>query len=207
MPTLVNAPVVTYLAGMIATLSVLAVLRLPPAKRPTLIDVSARNVTVMNLGTRLAHYFDTGTDDGRHGNQYWMAASFSLYSTTDGHVMICVFSDRQWSDLLGVIGRSDLRGDPRFSENRMPGSASLTRSTVCCPNGRPHTPSTRWSARSGAADVPAGPVHSPTQVMVDPVLRQRGVVAGEGGTLAYRIPNPTIRSRSASAGLSSTALS
>ena len=70
--------------------------------------------------------------------------------------MICVFSDRQWSDLLGVIGKRDVRGDPRFGGSRMRARHRDVIDGLLSQWTTTHTVDEVVSAM-GAADVPARP--------------------------------------------------
>lgn len=186
-PAVIPAPLISHIAGMMAATAILSALRMPPATRPRVLDVAGFNAMFMNFGTRMAHFLDTGEDEGRQGNRYWMAAPFSLYGTTDGHVMICVFSDRQWLDLLKVMGHSELIGDPRFTDNRSRCAHWQTVDKLV----------EDWtSVRSvevvvevlNAAGIPAGPVFSPRQVLQDPILLNRGVLASGPHGAEFRSP-------------------
>ena len=67
-----------------------------------------------NLGL---YYAKKGQISARTGNRHGgMAESpYNAYPTTDGFIAVVAASDEQWNRLLGVIGRSDLVGDPRYA--------------------------------------------------------------------------------------------
>jgi crotonobetainyl-CoA:carnitine CoA-transferase CaiB-like acyl-CoA transferase len=186
-PSAIPAPLISHISGMMATTAVLSALRMPAATRPRMLDVAGFNSMFMNFGTRMAHFLDTGKDEGRQGNRYWMAAPFSLYQANDGYVMICVFSDRQWMDLLKVMDHADLNGDPRYADNRSR-----------CANWQSVDKLVEdWtSVRSvkaavavlNEAGIPAGAVFSPEQVLADPILRERGMVSGAGAAVDFKSP-------------------
>lgn len=190
-PAVIPAPLISHIAGMMATTAVLSALRMPAGTRPRLLDVAGFNAMFMNFGTRMAHFLDTGEDEGRQGNRYWMAAPFSLYATCDGYVMICVFSDRQWLDLIKVMGHAELDGDPRFTDNRSR-CANWQAVDKLVEDWTSVRAVDAVAAELNAAGIPAGAVFSPEQVLADPILRERGVVSelvsGEGPALAFRSP-------------------
>jgi formyl-CoA transferase len=41
-------------------------------------------------------------------------APFGIFKTCDGHIVICVSRDKQWTGLAGAMGREELSSDPRF---------------------------------------------------------------------------------------------
>lgn len=52
----------------------------------------------------------------RTGNRHsgHSVAPYNVYEATDGHVALACVTERQWNDLLEVMGRADLQGDDRF---------------------------------------------------------------------------------------------
>jgi crotonobetainyl-CoA:carnitine CoA-transferase CaiB-like acyl-CoA transferase len=199
-PTAIPAPIVTHVAGITAALGVLAALRLAPAARPPLLDVAAFDAMFVNHGTRLANLLEKGSDEGRQGNRYWMAAPFTLYPARDGHLMVCVFSDRQWQDLVDLIGRPGLARDPRCVDNR----------ARCAHHPFVDDVVATWTATRtvgeavallNAGGIPAGPVLRPAQVLGDRVLAERAVVAN--GPDGYGVQSPVRSSGLTSGGLAS----
>jgi len=50
----------------------------------------------------------------RTGNRNPRLAPWNAYRARDGHIIICVANNTQWSAFLKAIGREDLEGDDRF---------------------------------------------------------------------------------------------
>ncbi|MBU0544536.1 MAG: CoA transferase [Proteobacteria bacterium] len=54
----------------------------------------------------------------RTGNRLLRLAPWNSYQTNDGYVVICVANNLQWHSFLEVIGREDLKSDPRFKDQQ-----------------------------------------------------------------------------------------
>lgn len=67
-----------------------------------------------NLG-RLAA--GEGNEADRTGNRHGglAEAPYNVYAAADGYIAVLCVGEHHWSALLGVMGREDLRGDPRFA--------------------------------------------------------------------------------------------
>ena len=53
----------------------------------------------------------------RRGNKHPTqgSAPYNVYATKDGFIAIICVKDAHWKNLLGILGRSDLKDDPRFA--------------------------------------------------------------------------------------------
>ena len=53
----------------------------------------------------------------RRGNKHPTqgSAPYNVYATQDGFIAIICVKDAHWKNLLGILGRSDLKDDPRFA--------------------------------------------------------------------------------------------
>lgn len=109
------------------------------------------------------------------GNDHWWLAPHGAYPThgTDRWVTISCRHDDDWTALCGVMGREDLRTDPRFAgmaarhDNRRALDEEIAAWT------RPRD--ARWLVeRLQAAGVPAGIVLHESELLHDPHLRERG---------------------------------
>ena len=83
-----------------------------------LVEVSMMESVYPTLASNLGLYYaKKGQISARTGNRHGgMAESpYNAYPTTDGFIAVVAASDEQWNRLLGVIGRSDLVGDPRYA--------------------------------------------------------------------------------------------
>ncbi|WP_434621936.1 CaiB/BaiF CoA transferase family protein [Azospirillum sp. B2RO_4] len=89
------------------------------------------------------------------------------YRTSDGHICVVIYNDKQWRNFFALIGRDgDLDSDPRFADigsrtrhiNELYGlvaDAIATRSTA------------DWLAALTKADIPVMPLHTPDSLIDD----------------------------------------
>ncbi|MGH6682083.1 MAG: CaiB/BaiF CoA transferase family protein [Bradyrhizobium sp.] len=91
------------------------------------------------------------------------------YKTSDGHISVLVYNDKQWEGFFAATGRDDLRRDPRFASfagraaniDMVYGELARiieTRSTA------------EWTEVLNKADVPVMPMHDLAGVLNDPHL-------------------------------------
>jgi crotonobetainyl-CoA:carnitine CoA-transferase CaiB-like acyl-CoA transferase len=129
------------------------------------------------------------------------------YPTSDGHLCVLIYTDRQWEKFLGLMGQAQLfEQDPRLASigtrtqhindlYRLVAQAMATQSTQV------------WMARLNAADIPCMPMHDVDSLMQDPHLQavgmlqkvdhptegrlnEIGVPVGFSGTPALKIQKP-----------------
>ena len=114
------------------------------------------------------------------------------YRTSDGHLCVLVYNDKQWRSFLAALGREDVLQDPRFATqaNRARHISEIyaflaelfaTRSTD------------QWIALLEKADIPVSRVNSIPEVVADPHLRESGFFVdeqhpSEGRVRAMRTP-------------------
>lgn len=96
------------------------------------------------------------------------------YATRDGYICVLVYNDKQWTNFLAVIGRSDLlETDPRFANlnnrtihidalNKLVAETLATRTTA------------EWLGALEQADIPVMPLHTMETLMEDPHLQAVG---------------------------------
>ena len=95
------------------------------------------------------------------------------YKTSDGHISVIVYNDKQWESFFQATGRDDLRGDPRFAT--FSGRAANidivygelarifeTRTT------------SEWMELLNKADIPVMPMHDLQSILHDPHLVASG---------------------------------
>lgn len=93
--------------------------------------------------------------------------------TRDGHVCLLPYSDRQWHDLFGLLGRPDMQADPRFAtfSGRLEHVRELYAFLAAA--AREET-TAHWLERFAAADIPAAPMNSLEELLDDPHLAEAG---------------------------------
>lgn len=148
------------------------------------VEVAMQDVVINFSRSAWARQLMTGAAAPRVGNNMPMApvAPCGVYPCKPGGPNDYVFiytsrwpGSRQWDQLLAVIGRADLAGDPRFAtpESRYEHRAEVDALISAWTRER-----TKEEAMTtlGSAGVPAGAVFSTLDLSADPYLRQRGTM-------------------------------
>src|SRR5205807_6024302 len=111
----------------------------------------------------------------RMGSQSPLAVPSGLFATSDGHVQVVAYSERQWRALCAALERPDWLEDPRCADAA---SRLAHRELV---HGRlaevlAGGPTERWVAAIAAAGGLAQPVRDVETAWREPWLRERGLL-------------------------------
>ena len=177
-PQKVGVALVDVLAGLFATVGILAALRHRDAtgegQRVEVDLLSALLAGLVNQGTA---YTAGGVVPGRLGNSHPSIAPYELLPTAAGELVLAVGTDRQFGALCGVVGAPELADDPRFATNaeRVRHREALREALVLRLAARP---ASTWVGLLTAARVPAGLVNDvagafalATRIGLEPVVR------------------------------------
>jgi crotonobetainyl-CoA:carnitine CoA-transferase CaiB-like acyl-CoA transferase len=158
-PQKVGVAVVDVLAGLFATVGILAALRHREAtgdgQRVEVNLLSSLLAALVNQGSA---YTVAGVVPERMGNAHPSIAPYELFPSADGALVIAVGTDRQFAALCDVLGDRSLADDPRFLtnvgrvENRVALKAALNALLAA-------KPASVWVEALTAARVPAGAVN------------------------------------------------
>lgn len=163
-------------AGLYTTIAILAALQYRAATgEGQYIDISMQDCIWDLVGaTSVSTYFGTGTVPQRTGDR--TMGTFGIFPTRDGDVVINVVTTGQWERLLHVMGREDLLGLEKYADRaRRTESAEEIGALV-----------EEWSRQRTTGEIvksltdahlPASPVPTFEQVINDPQLLSRGMIA------------------------------
>ncbi len=109
------------------------------------------------------------------GNQHPILCPFGIFAAKDGQVTIGCPRDGFWSNLVGIIGRPELAGDPRFATNnaRLANRAETVKIVEDWTGNR--TKAEIAEALDGK--VPFGPVNTAAEILADPHVKIREMLA------------------------------
>lgn len=126
-----------------------------------------------------AHYFATGTRPPRIGQQHRGSSPYQVFATADGYITIGASQQKFFAALCGIVGLPGLVDDPRFVSvaERVAHNSELVALLAQPVRAQP---SAHWLAALEAAGIPAGPVLGFDQVLTDPHMLARGMVAETG---------------------------
>ena len=131
---------------------------------------------VLALCERIIHQYSyAGEVPGPEGNAHPLLCPFGMFAASDGWVSIACPSDHFWRTLSEIMGRPELGTDPRFRENADRSAHGDEVIAIV----------SDWTRRHGKAEliellggkVPFGPVNTVADVMADPHVQARNMLA------------------------------
>jgi crotonobetainyl-CoA:carnitine CoA-transferase CaiB-like acyl-CoA transferase len=158
-PQKVGVALVDVLAGLFATVGILAAARHRDATgEGQLVEISLLSSLLAALVNQGSSYTIAGVVPGRMGNAHPSIAPYELYRTGDGELVLAVGNERQFAELAAVIGAPELATDARFEKNadRVRNREALRAELEQRLRERP---AREWAKRLTNARVPAGVVN------------------------------------------------
>lgn len=143
------------------------------------VDVSLLDSVAALLTYQASRYFATGEIPARAGNRHLTIAPYDTFETADGVLILAVGNDTLWQRFSRAVGRDDLAGDERFATN----AGRVTNYHLLQPLLAKLFAGRRlddWIAVLRDADVPSGGVRSVADVLSDPQILARDMVATVG---------------------------
>lgn len=177
-PERANVPLVEMFTALNAATTILAALRTGDR---AMLDIAGFDSALALLTTYLANVAQGRGRGYRIGCRHHLCSPWNAYRTADGWIQLCSTTDEQWRTILHLTGRPDLDGDPRFANNarRVENSAAVDQVIE------------DWAVRLSAdqavrsllaAGLPVGAVRTLPDLLADPDLAARGMVANSGGS-------------------------
>jgi len=187
-PQKVGVAVSDLMTGMYATVALLAALahreRTGEGQYIDMALLDSEVAMVANLGS---NYLVSGKAPGRMGNAHQNIVPYQAFATADGHMILAVGNDNQFSRFCSVAGRPELAQDPRFATN--PNRVRNRPMLVPVVAEIMRTRTTRqWLEALEPAGVPVGPINNLAQVFEDPQVRARGMKVEAPHPLAGKVP-------------------
>jgi len=182
-PQKVGVAVSDLMTGMYATIAVLAAL----AEREKSglgqhVDMALLDTQVAMTANMAMNYLASGKPPVRAGNAHPNIVPYQTFAASDGHIIVAVGNDGQFTRLCEIAEAPELATDPRFATN----PARVKHRSILVPLlaeriGR--KPMRFWSEALQAAGVPCGPINDLAQVFDDPQVQHRG--------MRIELPHPT----------------
>jgi len=158
-PTKVGVAVVDVLAGLHATVGILAALRHRGATGAGQhVQVDLLHSLLSGLVNQAGAYVAGGVVPVPMGNRHPSIVPYAPYPTADRPLVLAVGNDRQFGALVAALGAPELATDPRFAANpdrvthRTELDAMLTERLAC-------RTAADWTALLTPLGVPCGPVN------------------------------------------------
>ena len=174
-PYRVGVPIVDITSGMFAATAILAALRARDLTgEGQLIDISLLDTQVALLANVGSNYLVGGAEPRRLGNAHPNIVPYEAFRARDRWFAVAAANQRQWSILCEVIGRPDLKEDPRFATNgaRVSNRPALVAVLSAVFAARD---ADEWLAKLREAGLPCGPINAVPDVFEHPQAQARGL--------------------------------
>lgn len=140
------------------------------------VEVSMQDATYASLASNLGMLHARGAEaPARTGNRHGGlgVAPYNVYKTTDGYVVLNAPGDHHFRSILDVMGRADLKDDPRFL-TRTSRVQNFEAVDELIETWTKTLPRDEIARRMLAEKVPCAPVRQLSEVMVDENMHARG---------------------------------
>ncbi len=175
-PSRVGVPIVDITAGMFAATGVLAALRARDSTgEGQVVDVSLLDTQVALLTNVASNYLVGQVEPRRYGNAHPNLAPYEAFRARDRWFALAAANPHQWARLCDVIGRPDLKDDPRFATNetRVSNRPALLEALGEIFATRD---ADEWLADLEEAGLPCGPINAVPEALAHPQAQARRLV-------------------------------
>ena len=182
-PQKVGVAVADLMCGMYGVSAILAALfERQQSGKGQYIDLALLDSQVAWLANQNMNYLVGGTPPQRQGTAHPNIVPYQAFATADGHLMLSVGNDGQFTRLCAVAGAAEVAADVRFATNQE--RVAHRRELVALVQEWLRDKSTaEWLALLREAGVPCGPINDLAQVFAEPQVRHRG--------MRIDLPHPT----------------
>ncbi len=136
------------------------------------IDVALLDCTLASMTNLAQYYLTSGKTAPRLGNAHSTIVPYQVFEATDGHIVIAVGNDRQFSRLAKALNHGEWAEDTRFATN----SARVAHRDELCPMIAEAVASQTmdyWIALLQDVDVPVAPVNEIPDIFAHPQVKAR----------------------------------
>jgi crotonobetainyl-CoA:carnitine CoA-transferase CaiB-like acyl-CoA transferase len=175
-PVKVGVAISDQIAGMNALAGILtALVNRERTGEGDHIDVALLDATVSSLINQASTHLVAGTVPGRMGNAHPTVVPYQAFATANGHIILAIGNDGQFTRFCKAVGLGELAADPRFTTNaqRITNRASLI---PLMSEALTKRSAGDWIALFEPLAVPCGPINTIDKVFQDPQVRARNMV-------------------------------
>ena len=144
--------------------------------RGQLVDIGMLDATSALLTYQAAICFATGVPPKRLGNRHPTIVPYETFPVADGEIVVAVGNDEQWSRFCEAIGAAPLSADTRFATNRLRVENYGQLRPLLAQHLARRTRD-EWLRDFKKAGVPTGAVRDVAEVLMDPQIADREMVA------------------------------
>jgi crotonobetainyl-CoA:carnitine CoA-transferase CaiB-like acyl-CoA transferase len=176
-PYRLGVAITDIVSGLFAAQGVFAaLLARETSGRGQMVDIAMLDSTAALLTYQAGNFFTTGQVPGRMGNRHPTIVPYESFDASDGPFVIAGGNDEIWRCLCRAIDLPELADDPRYRTNkdRVAHYDGLKRELDLALSTRSRA---EWVRILTAAGVPCGSVREIGEVLADPQLAARHMIA------------------------------
>ncbi len=174
-PSRSGVPIIDITAGMFSATAILAAFRTRDATgEGQHIDLSLLETQVALLTNVASNTLVGGMEHRRLGNAHPNIAPYEAFPARDRWFALAAGNERQWAILCQVLGRPDLKEDPRFADNNARVANRPALREVLDEEFRVRDASD-WLAELRQAGLPCGPINTIPEVFDHPQAEARSL--------------------------------
>ncbi|WP_431855619.1 CaiB/BaiF CoA transferase family protein [Azospirillum sp.] len=185
-PVKVGVAVTDVFTGLYATIGIMGALaHRDRTGEGQMVDMALLDVQVAILANQGMNYLVSGKAPQRLGNAHPNIVPYQAFPTRDGHIIIAIGNNGQFSKFCTAAGRPELAQDPRFADNasRVAHRADMV---AILTDLMPTRTTREWLDALEPLGVPCGPINDLQAVFEDPQVQARG--------LRQDLPHPVLGS-------------
>jgi len=136
------------------------------------IDIALYDCQVAALANQATNYLISGQAPGRMGSAHPNLVPYEVFTASDGHLMVAIGNDAQFTRLIEQLGLNQFEGDERFATNR--GRVENRGDLIPAINEKfAQHQITHWIDVLDNAGIPCGPVQTIDQVFASEQAQAR----------------------------------
>lgn len=176
-PVRVGWPVIDYVAGLVAAFALSSALYgRKVSGRGQFIDCAMLDAALVIMGPVVGSWLSSQRRQPKTGRQAASGSPFSgMFETSDGTLVVAANTQKQAENLLRVIGRDDLVGDPAIFPWAGRPEVSVRMQAMLDEVFATRT-ALEWETLLGPASVPAGKLRGVDEITDHPHVRERGLI-------------------------------
>jgi crotonobetainyl-CoA:carnitine CoA-transferase CaiB-like acyl-CoA transferase len=177
-PVRAGIPIGDIAAGLYAAIAILAALnRRNATGQGETIDISMLDCQAAMLTYQAAYFLHAGQVPARQGSGHDFIPVYRSFMARDGKdFVVCAITETNWRALCRVLQKPALADDPRFATNR-DRYQNRTALWAMLEDDFKARPAAAWVALCEQESIPVAVVASIDQVVADPQIRYRHMVA------------------------------
>ncbi len=138
------------------------------------IDIALYDCQVAALANQATNYLISGTAPGRMGSAHPNLVPYEVFTASDGHLMVAIGNNAQFTRLIEQLGLNEFKDDARFATNRERVKNRAELIPAINEKFAGHSIA-HWIDLLDKAGIPCGPVQTIDQVFASEQAQARGL--------------------------------